>query len=309
MLMFRYFLSNIKIISLLSLIVICSASSKQIKVAPEGFALVVAVPKVNNELLRNVQGLPDSLSFDPLPGASSDTKRMIDLLKEQGFKSSNIIVLGANKSDEVTIERIREAFKTIEIKVKPNDLFLFYYSGHGYFVKDDPKGDDKELDGNDEVLVTYNNYLVDDEINRTYSNSQKFKATRNIMLVDACRSGSTQKLNNLSMLESVKMYNPLFLDCNVLTETYTDEKFNMIYFGASRDENDAHDTGDGGYFTLALKNVYHPIFGKSIKVRQLPCLVSKEMNRLGDKGNGSISYSESGSLSNDIINNHLFKIK
>lgn len=307
--MFKYFFSNIKKVLLLSLIIICSASSKQINVVPEGFALVVAVPTINNEKLRIAQGLPDSLAFDPLPGASSDTKRMVDLLKEQGFSSSNIIVLGANKSDEVTIEKIRDAFKAIEGKVKPNDLFVFYYSGHGYFVKDNPKGDDKERDGNDEVLVTYNNYMVDDEINRIYTNSDKFKATRNIMLVDACRAGSTQKFNNLSMLERTRLYNPLFTDCNVLTETYTDEKFNMIYFGASRDENDAHDTGDGGYFTLALRNVYHPIFGQNIKVRQLPCLVSKEMSKLGDDGSGSISYSESGTIAKDILNSHLFKIK
>lgn len=278
---------------------------------PKGYAIIISVPKVNNDVLRRTHATTYEETYADLPGASSDGKTMTNILLQEGFAASNIIRLGGKTSDTISEEQILATFKTIASKIKPNDLFVFYYSGHGASVKDQPGGD--EADGKDEAFVTYKSYLLDDKINEIYK--KYFSATRNIMIIDACHGGSMQEFTKKTIVMLDNKANstvPIKLGipgCTANATTLNTVGFNMIYYGASRDENNGFDTGAGGYFTLSFSRVHHPVYGKNIKPRELACKISNDMQILHDPGKGEIQYTECGTLSEEFKNSYLFKIK
>lgn len=82
---------------------------------------------------------------------------------------------------------------------QPGDKVLFYYSGHGTFVKDDGYYQD-EQDGRDEALCPVDAYqtkggkkmnlIIDDEINWRL---QRLRDRQVTIIVDACHSGTITK--------------------------------------------------------------------------------------------------------------------
>ncbi len=287
-------------------------SRKIVTNEPQGYAVIISVPKVNNPIIRIKYGMPAGDSYADLPGASSDGEKMYNILIKEGFKDSNIIRIGKNATDTITEAFIMNALKKTAAKVKANDLFVFYYSGHGTSVKDEPNGD--EADGKDEALVTYNSYLIDDKLNAVYK--KNFSATRNIMIMDACHGGSLYELfkkPSLNFMDNKKetkfKLNNNAESCKINAATDVNTGFGMIYYGASRDENNGYDTGTGGYFTLAFSGLYHPVYWKNIKPRDLACKISEKMQALDDPGKGEIQYTECGKLSEEFKNSPLFKIK
>jgi hypothetical protein len=287
----------------LLLILPFSSFKKTPPVTPEGYAVIVAVPVVNNNLLHNEFKLPKDVVFSNLPGTIKDAQAMVDILKSEGFKNENIIRLGFKPDDKVTAESIIAALNTAGIMVKKNgsdnNLFVFYYSGHGHQIKDQPGGDEKK-DGLDEVLVANNGYVLDDKINELYK--KYFSNTRNVMMVDACHAGSLHEFfkKKVSGKEPVK--------CRVTTETNVDEAVNMLYYGASLDENLSTEK-NGGIFTNSIEDIYTPMQWKTLKPKDLACLISLQMQQLNDPGHGMIQYSELGKLTDDFKNDYLFKIK
>lgn len=91
-----------------------------------------------------------------------------------------------------------EGFEWLKNTVGPNDLVLFYYSGHGTKIRDD-NGD--EADGMDEALVPYDieneanlnrpeKYIRDDEL-KNWLNGIQTGAV--VSIFDACHSGGMHK--------------------------------------------------------------------------------------------------------------------
>jgi hypothetical protein len=283
---------------------------------PQAYALVVSVPKVDNALLKIKYGLAPGSSYADLPGSSLDGERISAILLEQGFPEANILRIGKKSDDIVTEETIIEAFNQMAAKVKANDLFVFYYSGHGTSVKDQPGGD--EADNKDEAFVTYKSYLLDDKINEIYR--KNFSGTRNIMIADACHGGSMYELfkkTSIVLMDNSKAEKTkedtdaeaAYADCNIAVTTDEKTGFTMLYFGASRDENNGYATKDGGFFTAAITGVYHPVYWQNIAASDLPCKISVQMKAIGDPGKGEIKYVECGKPSDDFKNSYLFKIK
>lgn len=128
-----------------------------------------------------------------------------------GFKSSDIRTM---RNDEATQENIESEFRThLVANAKPNDVVVFYFTGHGFQIPDD--NGDELADGRDEVLVTWVPkekqslskkercrlmYMRDDSYQLLLGElSAKMrgddgKVQRNITVIfDSCNSGSATK--------------------------------------------------------------------------------------------------------------------
>lgn len=121
--------------------------------------------------------------------------RMAQLLTAGfGFHSNDIVIV---KDLDATRARLEKELLAMAERAGPDDVVLFYYTGHGGQV---PDLDGDEADGWDEVLVTadkrppllttkdhLNLYLTDDRLSQILS---KFK-TKNVTLIfDSCHSGT-----------------------------------------------------------------------------------------------------------------------
>ncbi len=102
---------------------------------------------------------------------------------------------------DATIQKVRQAFSDVADSAKPEDTFIFYFSGHG--------ASDEDANGN---MTDF--YFILHEVQQIYGNpsardpyalsgkelkewSLKIKAQKQLILIDACQSG--QALENFAM--------------------------------------------------------------------------------------------------------------
>lgn len=112
-------------------------------------------------------------------------KLAVDLL---GYKTGQITTL---LDQQATKEGILSRIKTELIaKTNAGDKVLFYYSGHGYQIKDT---NTDEADNKDETLVSYDalsdgsNMITDDELRKLFDQITDRKVT---IIIDSCHSGT-----------------------------------------------------------------------------------------------------------------------
>jgi hypothetical protein len=93
---------------------------------------------------------------------------------------------------QASLAAVKSALKTIGRRLGPQDVFVFYFSGHGG-GEDEPDIDPKdEADHHDETLVVWDSSgpheqdLSDDQLRRIL---EAFPARTQIVLLDACFSG------------------------------------------------------------------------------------------------------------------------
>jgi uncharacterized caspase-like protein len=131
--------------------------------------------------------------------AQPDAKAFAEKISSQGqriFKAINIV---ERYDENGTKAKIVEGFKSIAAKAQPQDVFVFFYAGHGsldeenkdkdgdspfYFVPTDVTkiyGDTKQLTAKGISDVELKEYLT------------KIKSTKQIVLMDACHSGGALK--------------------------------------------------------------------------------------------------------------------
>ncbi len=130
--------------------------------------------------------------------AQPDAKSFTDKLVEQGriFKSINKIEL---YDENATKAKIVEGFKSIAAKAQPQDVFVFFYAGHGSLDEEhkDKEGDSPfyfvptdvtKLYGDAQQLMAKG--ISDDELKDYLT---KIRSTKQIVLMDACHSGAALK--------------------------------------------------------------------------------------------------------------------
>jgi len=126
-------------------------------------------------------------------------------------------------------KKVVQEWRQLAAELGPDDLFVFFYSGHGLQIKD-KNGD--EDDGLDEVLLFVEpdgspNMLVDDEIVEILESMNP--ETRVLLITDCCHSGTACDLSD-PRLEG----RPIF------------------HIAASRDDEEAIDLNDGAVLTTCL---------------------------------------------------------
>ncbi|HEY3406025.1 MAG TPA: caspase family protein [Ohtaekwangia sp.] len=147
--------------------------------------LAVGINKYKNETYNLNYAMPDAKAF-------------VDKIQEHGkniFKSVNIVPV---YDEDATKEHIITGFRSIINRAKPEDVFVFYYAGHGtldeenndeyYLVPTDITklyGDPAQLTAKGISATELKNYLT------------QLKSQKQIILMDACHSGGALKTLNV----------------------------------------------------------------------------------------------------------------
>ncbi|GAB5472418.1 MAG: hypothetical protein Mars2KO_05170 [Maribacter sp.] len=148
---------------------IISKNSKKMNSSPKGFALHIGVDETDPAVYS---------SFPTLLGCVNDSEAISTITKREEFDSIKFL-----HNEEATRDAILEAMNNLASDSSPGDLVVMSYAGHGSYIVD-RNGDEPK----DQVLVTYDGFLVDDEINEVIL---KFKlGVRVVWISDACHSES-----------------------------------------------------------------------------------------------------------------------
>lgn len=133
--------------------------------------------------------------------SANDVPLIKGALLKQDFKEENIVVL---LNEQATRLGILKAIEDLQSRIKPGDIVVIHYSGHGQQIFDN-NGD--EIDDKDESLVPYDalvrytsnykgeNHIRDDELGNIIANFRN-KLGENgqlLILLDSCHSGSASR--------------------------------------------------------------------------------------------------------------------
>ncbi|MEO0601141.1 MAG: caspase family protein, partial [Myxococcota bacterium] len=166
--------------SLIVWLVLCGALATPPAPEPRRVALLVGV------------GYDPASGWSDLEGPPHDVTAMAAALGRWGFRDDEVRQLvGAEATREAIVAGIRDHLGS----AGPDDVVVFYYSGHGQQVTDD---DGDEPDGLDEALVPADNrgtadaggHLRDDTLEALFAD---LSSEHVIVLVDACHSGSVTR--------------------------------------------------------------------------------------------------------------------
>jgi hypothetical protein len=121
----------------------------------------------------------NSEMFGSFPVENRRDAALVDFFKKSGVPDSQIVYLQDKKA---TQQRIDNAFAEQLTKLRPEDLLIVYYAGHGT----------KSEDGNDVFLASYD--AGDDDVDGWSVNSipgkiKDSKASRVLWFIDCCYSG------------------------------------------------------------------------------------------------------------------------
>lgn len=196
--------------------------------------------------------------------ATSGVPKDIERMKRIAIRNGHVFEKLCNEN--ATVENIKNKISEIGNKAKAGDSFIFYFSGHGVELPD-KNGDEKS--GFDQALVAYDDYLIDDEIYVLLN--RYFKKTNNVMIVDACHSSTSYKLEKsfldfkFNKSKILKYQNETLADkqdektsaliCDFGKKEQIKEDFNLIYIGATEDSAQADGGGNGGLLTINLESV------------------------------------------------------
>eukprot|EP00913_Durusdinium_trenchii_P008858 g8324.t1 len=147
-------------------------------------------------LLVGIDHYGRQTGFESLQGAVNDVANLQHVLtSEYGFHSDDVVVL---LNDRATATEIAKSFCKLSKRIRPQDLFVFYFSGHGTQLPDD-NGDEKEdnpKDLLDEAIVPFDarrgksgiaNLIRDDRLGALLD---KVPARHQVAIFDCCHSGT-----------------------------------------------------------------------------------------------------------------------
>lgn len=121
-------------------------------------------------------------SGNDLPLCAEDARKLAQVLRDAGVSSTaeqRVLV-----DNQATVANVRRAIQEIGSRCGPNDLFIFFYSGHGSQTED--MANSNERDRREESIVLYDNEIGDDEMGRLLSS---VRARVQVIGLDACFSG------------------------------------------------------------------------------------------------------------------------
>ncbi len=234
--------------------------------------------KVNNQTATRKEALIVGVSnyngtkYD-LGGVKKDVPKMKALFESWGF---HVTVLRDEES--MRLEQTLSSYSALD----ENSNFIFYYSGHGYHVKD-VNGDEKldnPNDDQDEALVlsdgTTDKLFLDDAL---FGYLNAIKAKKMVML-DSCHSGTAFK----AFGDKIK---PKSMGANMKIDVIKTKSFrpqeskinsgDYIVFSASQDLEESLDTPYGGLFTSSFSKQFENTNGKDVKLMNLKQKIEQEI--------------------------------
>jgi hypothetical protein len=133
--------------------------------------------------------------------SANDVPIIKQTLIDQKFDEKNIQLL---IDEQATFAGIKAALDNLLRNIKPGDIVVIHYSGHGQQIFDD---NGEEIDGLDEALVSYDarvrysddykgeNHIRDDQIGNILANFRNKLGSNGqlLVLLDSCHSGSSTR--------------------------------------------------------------------------------------------------------------------
>jgi WD40 repeat protein len=166
---------------------------------PELYILAVGINKYKNAAYNLRFAQPDAGSFVELLEARS---------KSLFAKVHKTVVL----DDKATRASLEAAFADIVAKAKPEDVFVFYYSGHGGMS--DAKGE-TPADFHFVLTDVTQIYGSDDLVKQGFASrrlrefSKQIKALKQLLIIDACQSGGAAEAFGIRGAAEEKAVNEL----------------------------------------------------------------------------------------------------
>lgn len=174
-----------------------------------------------------------------LDGTVPDIKLFSSKLKEMGYVTKQIL------TKKATIDSFKTEINKIAAIIKPEDILVITYSGHGGQVTDLNKDEKDRLD---ETFCLYDGEITDDYIYEVLSILPKCRV---VFFADSCHSGSAYKLigNN-----KIAKFRPASKQSKVVVSSQSIRKLtcSLKYFGGCQDYQLSADLGTNGLFTKSL---------------------------------------------------------
>ncbi|MCD4656104.1 MAG: caspase family protein [Planctomycetes bacterium] len=161
-------------------------SSELLQKIPEKFNYVTLSGKssTNPKFYGIFVGITDYPSkINDLKYCREDAIKLAKTFEQLKLMSSQNYVLLTDK--QATTKNLKQAFDLLSAKITKDDIFVFFYSGHGLQGKISEKEKD-EVDRRQEFIYLYDDKLQDDTLN-TYFN--KIKAKLTVITIDCCFAG------------------------------------------------------------------------------------------------------------------------
>jgi uncharacterized FlaG/YvyC family protein len=233
-----------------------------------------------------------------LGGIERDVSKMRQLFESWGF--------------EVKVLYDKDSMKIVDYLTKygnnlgSDDLFSFYYSGHGSHKKDE-NGD--ESDGVDETLVLSdgkeNSHLIDDIL---FAKFNAIKAKK-LIFFDSCHSGTVfRSLNGKTQPKTIspKSVTKSFskglsiVDSSSAKSDTIDKTNDFVVFSSSQDNEESLATPTGSLFTNAVSEIFTDSSTKNRSLNDIGKMLTAKVLAYAQKTDGTphhpnISFSK-GSL-------------
>ncbi len=121
-----------------------------------------------------------------LPECANDAIKLAETLRESGLldESRQVVLTDA----EANQANMRAALQRFAGEMGPEDIFVFFYSGHGGQTQN--TNDVREIDGTDEYLVLHDGPLLDNDLGTLFD---PIRARVSVVALDACFSGGFAK--------------------------------------------------------------------------------------------------------------------
>ncbi len=211
-----------------------------------------------NEVDTNYYGM----YIPPLNGCVNDMESMSNLATNLGYEPHTL------KNDEATKKTIASSITELGNAIHDGGILLITYAGHGVQLNDTnhlPNSEfDDEIDGKDESWVTYDGFLLDDEIFNALAAIQN--KIRVILVSDSCHSetmsrfvspdknavrerGITKDIAERVLQKNGKSIENLLKSKAPKKSNYTTAVINL---SACRANQTAKEQGGKGIFTVAF---------------------------------------------------------
>ncbi len=123
---------------------------------------------------------------NPLPNTDDDARELYNSLRGAGLlhPASQLLV-----NEEATTKNVANAFSRAAAQAGPNDMFLFFFSGHGNQV--DVPVSAAELDGRAETIELYDEAMTDAQLKPLFDG---VRGRMSMVVLDSCFSGGFRSL-------------------------------------------------------------------------------------------------------------------
>ncbi|MEK6699665.1 MAG: caspase family protein [Nitrospirota bacterium] len=169
-----------------------SVISKALLRKPDLYALVIGINEYKNKSISLTYAVPDAAAF-----AETLKKTAAPL-----FEKTDIRIL--TTPDATTKEAITKAFEELRLKIKPNDLFVFYDASHG--VVDVVNNEEQYFLLTSNVLLLSSRHIGEDamgqkDLAKLIGN---IPAQKKVVILDTCNAGKGGKELQIALLQQTR---------------------------------------------------------------------------------------------------------